>query len=123
MNSAQVSRGTLDRLQHPCYTEDTYGRNNRVYSPAMPPVAGVLRSGGATMDAYDRASAAEQLQRDEALLRLRAIATAQELHAEARAAQGLRGICEDCGAEIDATRLREHPTATVCRQCARGEDE
>jgi RNA polymerase-binding transcription factor DksA len=113
----------LTSFHYSCYNEPTQGHHESVYSPAMPPVAGVSRSGGTLMDAYDRASAAEQLQRDEALLRLRAIATAQELHAEARAAQGLRGICEDCGAEIDATRLREHPTATVCRKCARGEDE
>ena len=123
MNSAQVSRGTLDRLQHPCYTGDTYGRNNRAYSPAMPHVAGVSRSGGALMDAFDAAANAEQAQRDAALASVVAEAMAQEVHAEARAAQGLAGICEDCGARIDAQRMAAYPWATTCRTCARGEDE
>jgi hypothetical protein len=122
MNSAQVSRGTLDRLQHPCYTEDTYGRNNRVYSPAMPHVAGVLCS-GALMDAFDAAAQSEQAVRAAALASVVAEAQAQEVHAEARAAQGLAGICEDCGGRIDAKRMAAYPWATTCRTCARGEDE
>lgn len=122
MNSAQVSRRTLDKPQRIGYTGDTYGRNNRVYSPAMLLVAGVSRSGD-SMDAFDAAANAEQAQRAAALASVVAEAQAQEVHAEARAAQGLAGICEDCGARIDAQRMAAYPWATTCRTCARGEDE
>jgi CBS domain-containing protein len=41
-------------------------------------------------------------------------------HALARAAQGRFGICEDCGAEVPAARLRAMPGATRCVRCAAG---
>jgi RNA polymerase-binding transcription factor DksA len=121
--SAQVSRRTLDRLPRACYTEVTLSRNNYASTPAMLHVAGVSRSGGALMDAFDAAANAEQAQRDAALASVVAEAQAQEVHAEARAAQGLAGICEDCGGRIDAQRMAAYPWATTCRTCARGEDE
>lgn len=122
--SAQVSRRTLDKPQRIGYTGDTYGRNNRVYSPAMPHVAGVSCSGGASiMDAFDAAAQSEQAARAAALASVVAEAMAQEVHAEARAAQGLAGICEDCGGRIDAQRMAAYPWATTCRRCARGEGQ
>ena len=123
MNSAQVSRRTLDKPQRIGYTGDTYGRNNHAYSPAMLHVAGVSRSGGALMDAFDVAAQSEQAARAAALASVVAEAQAQEVHAEARAAQGFAGICEDCGGRIDAQRMAAYPWATTCRTCARGEDE
>jgi RNA polymerase-binding transcription factor DksA len=121
--SAQVSHRTLDRLPRACYTEVTLSRNNYVSTPAMLLVAGVSRSGGALMDAFDAAAQSEQRSRDAALASVVAEAMAQEVHAEARAAQGLAGICEDCGGRIDAKRMAAYPWATTCRTCARGEDE
>ena len=120
--SAQVSRRTLDRLPRACYTEVTLSRNNYVSSPAMLLVAGVSRS-GALMDAFDAAAQSEQAARAAALASVVAEAQAQEVHAEARAAQGLAGICEDCGGRIDAQRMAAYPWATTCRTCARGDAE
>jgi RNA polymerase-binding transcription factor DksA len=75
------------------------------------------------MDAFDAAAQSEQAVRAAALASVVAEAQAQEVHAEARAAQGLAGICEDCGGAIDAQRMAAYPWATTCRRCARGEDE
>jgi DnaK suppressor protein len=35
-----------------------------------------------------------------------------------RQEEGLYGICEGCGAEIDASRLTDAPYATSCASCA-----
>lgn len=75
------------------------------------------------MDAYDRAAIAEQRQRAAAVLCVCALEAGQRVHAEARAAEGLAGICEDCGGRIDAKRMAAYPWATRCRQCARGDSE
>jgi RNA polymerase-binding transcription factor DksA len=120
--SAQGSRVSLDKLPRTRYTESTQGPDNHAYSPAMLLVAGVSRSGD-SMDAFDAAAQSEQAARAAALASVVAEAQAQEVHAEVRAAQGLAGICEDCGGAIDAQRMAAYPWATTCRTCARGEDE
>ena len=121
--SAQLSRRTLDKLPRTRYTESTQGPDNHASTPAMLLVAGVSRSGGALMDAFDAAAQSEQAARAAALASVVAEAQAQEVHAEARAAQGLAGICEDCGGRIDAQRMAAYPWATTCRTCARGDAE
>ena len=39
-------------------------------------------------------------------------------HALERVTAGTYGVCEGCGAMIDAKRLRVVPYATYCRECA-----
>ena len=38
-------------------------------------------------------------------------------HAAARRAQGVDGVCEDCGREIGAERLAVLPSTTRCVRC------
>jgi len=52
--------------------------------------------------------------RRQAEARVKTIQKAMERHAEGR-----YGVCEQCGAHIDAERLEAVPLATLCRTCAR----
>lgn len=69
----------------------------------------------------DFAEQAVEVENDEVLERLET-ATAADLaqteHALQRVAQGQYGVCERCGARIDAQRLRALPQATACGTCA-----
>jgi len=52
--------------------------------------------------------------RRQAEARVKTIQKAMERHAEGR-----YGVCEQCGARIDAERLEAVPLATLCITCAR----
>jgi len=47
----------------------------------------------------------------------RSAARLEEIHAALRALdEGSYGVCEECGAPIEAERLEAHPTARSCGQ-------
>lgn len=89
--------------------------------------AGSLRAitdggGDAAADEIDRASAFSD--RDAGAM-LAAILTDNRLqidHAMERLESGNYGVCEDCGTEIPAERLKVFPEATRCVACQRRQE-
>jgi DnaK suppressor protein len=70
----------------------------------------------------DSPDAAIVVENDEILEAILKTGRAELTHVDAaleRLEQGLYGICEGCGAEIDAARLAAVPYATHCTRCAR----
>ncbi|HTO07339.1 MAG TPA: CBS domain-containing protein [Myxococcota bacterium] len=72
------------------------------------------------IDNPERARLLEEIYLEEPLSALAASRLEALDHALARATQGRFGVCEDCGAEIPAARLRAMPGATLCVRCAAG---
>jgi RNA polymerase-binding transcription factor DksA len=123
MSFDKRSSRTLDRLPRLGYTTHEPQRRNYVCRVAMTRIVALLAVLVAAMDAYDRASDADQVRRAQAVAHVLALQYAQQLRHEARTREGLADRCEDCGAAIDAERRRDEPYATVCRECARGDGE
>jgi DnaK suppressor protein len=70
---------------------------------------------------FDEAEASTfglQVDLDLALLELSSEALRQIDYALERIDAGTYGVCEDCGLEIPAARLRALPSAECCRDCA-----
>ena len=65
---------------------------------------------------------------NEAITRFTDVGIANDLHAIeerieralAKLEEGTYGVCDECGAEIAAGRLRAAPESALCIQCARG---
>lgn len=81
-----------------------------------------------TLEESDRELPLDEAEHGANLAEIRASRTLDELairrlaaldHALDRAAQGVLGICEQCGGAIPVARLRALPGATVCVGCAR----
>ena len=113
---ANVRMSTIIRRQLQALEHDLSDRLTRIRKDRMR-VSAPLSA--------DFGEQAVERENDEVLDRLEQATDAdltQVQHALKRAAEGLYGCCDRCGALIGTDRLRAIPHTTTCGRCATGQD-
>jgi DnaK suppressor protein len=113
---ANVKMSTIIRRQLQTLEHDLSDRLTRIRKDRMRMTAPL---------SADFSEQAVERENDEVLDRLEQAADSdlnQVQHALKRAAEGLYGHCDRCGAHINTDRLRAVPHTTTCGRCATAQD-